>query len=300
LPEGRDVSIYLNKSSKVIVQGITGREGMYHANRMRAYGTNVVGGVTPGKGGQSVEQFDVFDTVSEARAKTGADTSVIFVPPPFAADAILESADAGIRLIICITEGIPVHDMLKVMSVIPPSARVIGPNCPGIITPGEALAGIMPGHVFSHGRVGLISRSGTLTYEIVDQLTRAGIGQSTCVGIGGDPIIGTVFVDCLHAFEKDDGTDAVVLVGEIGGTDEEDAAALISDRKITKPVVAFIGGRSAPEGKRMGHAGAIVSGGGGTAMAKIAAFESVNVPVAESPADIPALIAAAMRLPARV
>lgn len=294
------MSIYLKKKSTVIVQGITGREGLYHATRMRAYGTNVAGGVTPGKGGQTVEQFPVFDAVSEARAKTGADTSVIFVPPPFAADAILEAADAGIRLIICITEGIPVHDMLRVMSVLPPSARVIGPNCPGVITPGEALAGIMPGHVFSQGRVGLISRSGTLTYEIVDQMTRAGIGQSTCVGIGGDPIIGTVFVDCLEAFEKDDATEAVVLVGEIGGTDEEDAAAMIKARRFSKPVVAFIGGRSAPEGKRMGHAGAIISGSGGTAKAKIAAFESVNVPVAESPADIPALLARMLRLPARV
>ncbi|MBV8172125.1 MAG: succinate--CoA ligase subunit alpha [Candidatus Eremiobacteraeota bacterium] len=294
------MSIYLEKNSKVIVQGITGREGLYHANRMRTYGTNVVGGVTPGKGGQKADEFAVFDTVHGARASTGANTSVIFVPPPFAADAILESADAGIELIICITEGIPVHDMLKVMSVVPKSTRVIGPNCPGIITPGEALAGIMPGHVFSQGRVGLISRSGTLTYEIVDQLTRAGIGQSTCVGIGGDPIIGTVFVDCLHAFERDDKTDAVVLVGEIGGTDEEDAAALIRDKHVTKPVVAFIGGRSAPEGKRMGHAGAIVSGGGGTAKAKIAAFQAVNVPVADSPADIPELVSRSGRQPARV
>jgi len=294
------MSIYLNKRSTIIVQGITGREGLYHANRMRAYGTNVAGGVTPGKGGQVVERFPVFDTVSTARVQTGADTSVIFVPPPFGADAILEAADAGITLIICITEGIPVHDMLRVMSVLPNSTRVIGPNCPGVITPSEALAGIMPGHVFSAGRVGLISRSGTLTYEIVDQLTRAGIGQSTCVGIGGDPIIGTVFVDCLEAFEKDNGTDAVVLVGEIGGTDEEDAAEMIRLRKFSKPVVAFIGGRSAPEGKRMGHAGAIISGSGGTAAAKIAAFESVNVPVAESPAEIPALLSRALRLPARV
>jgi succinyl-CoA synthetase alpha subunit len=294
------LSIYLNKNSKIIVQGITGREGLYHANRMRTYGTKVVGGVTPGKGGQTVEQFPVFDAVSEARTKTGADTSVIFVPPPFAADAILEAADAGIGLIICITEGIPVHDMLRVMSVMPSTSRVIGPNCPGIVTPGEALAGIMPGHVFSNGSVGLISRSGTLTYAIVDQMTRAGIGQSTCVGIGGDPIIGTVFVDCLQAFEDDPATEAVVLVGEIGGTDEEDAAAMIKLKKFSKPVIAFIGGRSAPEGKRMGHAGAIISGSGGTAKAKIAAFESVNVPVAESPADIPALLAQALRHPARV
>ena len=274
----------------MIVQGITGREGLYHANRMRAYGTNLVGGVTPGKGGQTVDSFAVFDTVSEARAKTGANVSVIFVPPPFAADAILESADAGIALVICITEGIPVHDMLKVMAVVGSQTRVIGPNCPGVVTPGESLAGIMPGHVFSAGRVGLISRSGTLTYEIVDQLTRAGIGQSTCVGIGGDPIIGTVFVDCLRAFERDTATDAVVIVGEIGGTDEEDAAQLVADRTFTKPLVAFIGGRSAPKGKRMGHAGAIISGNTGTPESKIAAFASVNVPIADSPADIPGLV----------
>ncbi len=288
-----ELSIYLNKHSIVIVQGITGREGLYHANRMRAYGTQLAGGVTPGKGGQTVDTFPVFDSVAQARSKTGANTSVIFVPPPAAADAILEAADAGIALIICITEGIPVHDMLKVMAAMPPGVRVIGPNCPGVITPGESLAGIMPGHVFSAGRVGLISRSGTLTYEIVDQLTRAGVGQSTCVGIGGDPIIGTVFVDCLADFEADPATDAVVLVGEIGGTDEEDAAAMVAERKFTKRVIAFIGGRSAPEGKRMGHAGAIVSGGGGTAKAKIEAFRNVGVPVADSPADIPGLISGA-------
>ena len=282
--------IFLNKDSKVIVQGITGREGLYHATRMRAYGTNLVGGVTPGKGGQTVEEFPVFDSVSEARAKTGANVSVIFVPPPFAADAILEAADGGIELVICITEGIPVHDMLKAMAVIPPSTRVIGPNCPGVVTPGESLAGIMPGHVFSKGRVGLISRSGTLTYEIVDQLTRAGIGQSTCVGIGGDPIIGTVFVDCLLAFEEDAGTDAVVLVGEIGGTDEEDAAQLVADKRFNKPLVTFIGGRSAPKGKRMGHAGAIISGSMGTPESKVAAFMKIGAPVADSPADIPGLV----------
>ena len=282
--------IFLDKQSKVIVQGITGREGLYHAKRMRAYGTALVGGVTPGKGGQVVETFQVFDSVAEARGRTGANASVIFVPPPFAADAVLEAADAGIELVICITEGIPVHDMLKVMSVLPPSTRVIGPNCPGVVTPGQALAGIMPGHVFTPGRVGLISRSGTLTYEIVDQLTRAGIGQSTCVGIGGDPIIGTVFVDCLLAFEADAGTDAVVLVGEIGGTDEEDAAALVAGGRFTKPLVTFIGGRSAPKGKRMGHAGAIISGSMGTPESKVSAFRKIGAPVADSPADIPALV----------
>lgn len=284
------MSIYLDSDSIVIVQGITGREGLYHANRMRAYGTNVAGGVTPGKGGQTVDGFPVFDTVGEARAKTGANASVIFVPPPFAADAILESADAGFQLVICITEGIPVHDMLRVTSAAPKSMRLIGPNCPGVISPGKALAGIMPGHVFTPGNVGLISRSGTLTYEIVDQLTRAGIGQSTCVGIGGDPIIGTVFVECLADFQNDPQTEAVVLVGEIGGSDEEDAAQLIRDKRFTKPVVAFIGGRSAPEGKRMGHAGAIVSGSGGSAQAKIEAFQAARVPVADSPADIARLV----------
>ena len=284
------MSIYLDERSIVIVQGITGREGLYHANRMRAYGTRVAGGVTPGKGGQTVDRFPVFDTVAQARAKSGANASVIFVPPPFAADAILESADAGLELVICITEGIPVHDMLRVSSSLPKRTRLIGPNCPGVVSPGKALAGIMPGHVFAEGGVGLISRSGTLTYEIVDQLTRAGIGQSTCVGIGGDPIIGTVFVEALADFERDPQTKGVVLVGEIGGSDEEDAARLIDEKKFSKPVVAFIGGRSAPEGKRMGHAGAIVSGGGGTAKAKIEAFQNAGVPVADSPADIPRLI----------
>ena len=288
------MAIYLDENSIVIVQGITGREGLYHAKRMRAYGTKLAGGVTPGKGGQVIEDFPVFDTVSEARARTGANTSVIFVPPAFAADALLEACDAAIELIICITEGIPVHDMLKVMAVIPPQLRVIGPNCPGIMSPGKSLAGIMPGHVFKPGPVGLISRSGTLTYEIVDQLTRAGIGQSTCVGIGGDPIIGTVFTDCLAAFQNDPETEAVVLVGEIGGTDEEDAAQTVASGKFSKPVVAFVGGRSAPEGKRMGHAGAIISGGGGTAKAKIEAFRAAHVPVANSPADIPALVERAL------
>ncbi|MDQ6780282.1 MAG: succinate--CoA ligase subunit alpha [Candidatus Eremiobacteraeota bacterium] len=294
------MSIFLDRDSIAIVQGITGREGLFNAQRMRAYGTNVAGGVTPGKGGQSVDGFPVFDTVSEARAKTGATASIIFVPPLFAADAVLESADAGIELIVCITEGIPVHDTLKAVAALPPGTRLIGPNCPGLVTPGRSLVGIMPGHIFSEGRVGVVSRSGTLTYEIVDQLTRAGIGQSTCVGIGGDPIIGTVFVDCLAAFERDDRTQAVVLVGEIGGTDEEDAAHLIASGKFTKPVVAFIGGRSAPEGKRMGHAGAIVSGSSGTAHAKVEAFQKLGVPVADSPAQIPGLVSSRIAQPARV
>ncbi len=293
------MSIYLDRNSIVIVQGITGREGLYHAKRMRAYGTNVAGGVTPGKGGQSVDEFAVFDTVREAKSATKATTSIIFVPPPFAADAILEAADAGIELIVCITEGIPVHDMLKAVAALPSGARLIGPNCPGLVSPGQSLCGIMPGHVFSKGDVGMVSRSGTLTYEIVDQLTRAGIGQSTCVGIGGDPIIGTVFTDTLRAFEKDAETKAVVLVGEIGGSDEEDAAALIARREFSKPVVAFIGGRSAPEGKRMGHAGAIVSGTSGTAQAKVDAFKKLGVPVADSPAQIPDLVRSVLTQTAR-
>ena len=293
------MSIFLDRNSIVIVQGITGREGLYHAQRMRAYGTKVPGGVTPGKGGQASDGFAVFDTVREAKAKTGANVSVIFVPPPFAADAILEAADAGIGLVVCITEGIPVHDMLKAIAVLPPSVRLIGPNCPGLVSPGQALVGIMPGHIFAEGNVGVVSRSGTLTYEIVDLLTRAGIGQSTCVGIGGDPIIGTVFVDTLQAFERDSQTQAVVLVGEIGGTDEEDAARLIAGKRFTKPLVAFIGGRSAPEGKRMGHAGAIVSGSSGTAQAKVAAFEKLRVPVADSPARIPDLVRSVLKQPAR-
>jgi succinyl-CoA synthetase alpha subunit len=293
------LSIYLDRSSVVIVQGITGREGLYNANRMRAYGTNIAGGVTPGKGGQTVEGFPVFDTVSDAVERTGANVSIIFVPPPFAADAVLEAADAGIKLIACITEGIPVHDMLRAVAAISSDVRLIGPNCPGLVTPGQSLVGIMPGHVFMPGNVGLVSRSGTLTYEIVDQLTRAGIGQSTCVGIGGDPIIGTVFTDCLRAFQADPETHAVVIVGEIGGTDEEDAAAMIAQRGFTKPAVAFIGGRSAPEGKRMGHAGAIVSGSSGTAQAKVQAFEKVKVPVANSPADIPDLVRSVTREPAK-
>jgi succinyl-CoA synthetase alpha subunit len=288
------MSIYVDANSVVIVQGITGREGLYHAKRMKAYGTKLAGGVTPGKGGQTVDGFPVFDTVREAKSKTGADTSIIFVPPPFAADAILEAADAGIELIVCITEGIPVHDMLKCVAALPASVRLIGPNCPGLISPGQALVGIMPGHVFQPGEVGLVSRSGTLTYEIVDLLTRAGIGQSTCVGIGGDPIIGTVFTDCLRAFERDEQTKAVVIVGEIGGTDEEDAAKLIASGEFTKPAVVFIGGRSAPEGKRMGHAGAIVSGGTGTAQAKVDAFGAMKVPVADSPAQIPDLVGAVL------
>jgi succinyl-CoA synthetase alpha subunit len=284
------VSIYLDKNSKVIVQGITGREGAFHTQRMLAYGTQIVGGVTPGKGGTSVEGgVPVFNTMRDAVAATGASHSIIFVPPPFAADALYEAHDAGISLCVCITEGIPVHDMLRVTATTP-GMRIIGPNCPGLCSPGRSLLGIMPGHVFAAGRVGMISRSGTLTYEIVDLLTKAGLGQSTCVGIGGDPIIGTTFVDCLRAYSTDSETDAIVICGEIGGSDEEDAAAFIRDHLADKPVVAFIGGRSAPAGKRLGHAGAIISGTAGTPQSKVAAFGVAGVPVADRPSEIPRLV----------
>jgi succinyl-CoA synthetase alpha subunit len=284
------MAIFLDRNSRVIVQGITGREGLFHTQRMLAYGTNIVGGVTPGKGGAVIESGQpVFDTVADAVAATGATHTIIFVPPPFAADALYEAYDAGITLAVCITEGIPAHEMLKVVATTK-SMRIIGPNCPGLVSPGKALVGIMPGHVFAPGRVGMISRSGTLTYEIVDLLTKAGLGQSTCVGIGGDPIIGTTFVDCLRAFANDPETDAVVVCGEIGGSDEEDAAAFISEHLPDKPAVAFIGGRSAPKGKRLGHAGAIISGNFGTPESKLAAFASAGVPVADRPADIPALL----------
>ena len=286
------MSIYLDKNSKVIVQGITGAEGSYHTGRMLAYGTEIVGGVTPGKGGRTTEHgLPVFDTVKQAVDATGATLTCIFVPPPFAADALYEAYDAGIALAICITEGVPVHDMLQVVGTTP-GMRIIGPNCPGLISPGKASVGIMPGHVFKEGGVGLISRSGTLTYEVVDLLTRAGLGQSTCVGIGGDPIIGTTFVDCLREFANDPQTEAIVLCGEIGGSDEEDAAAFVAEHLPEKPVVAFIGGRNAPPGKSLGHAGAIISGKFGTPQSKIAAFQAAGVPVADRPSQIPALLAA--------
>ncbi len=286
------MSIYLDKNSKVIVQGITGAEGSYHTGRMLAYGTEIVGGVTPGKGGRTTEHgLPVFDTVKQAVDATGATLTCIFVPPPFAADALYEAYDAGLALAICITEGVPVHDMLQVVGTTP-GMRIIGPNCPGLISPGKASVGIMPGHVFKEGGVGLISRSGTLTYEVVDLLTRAGLGQSTCVGIGGDPIIGTTFVDCLREFANDPQTEAIVLCGEIGGSDEEDAAAFVAEHLPEKPVVAFIGGRNAPPGKSLGHAGAIISGKFGTPQSKIAAFQAAGVPVADRPSQIPALLAA--------
>ncbi len=285
------MSIFLDKNSKVIVQGITGAEGSYHTDRMHRYGTNLVGGVTPGKGGQTTPQgLPIFDTVREAVDATGATHSCLFVPPPFAADALYEANDAGIALAVCITEGVPVHDTLKVVGATP-GMRIIGPNCPGLASPGKALVGIMPGHVFKEGSVGVISRSGTLTYEVVDLLTRAGLGQSTCIGVGGDPIIGTTFVECLREFKNDRQTQAIVICGEIGGSDEEEAAAFVAEHMPERPVVAFIGGRNAAPGKSLGHAGAIISGGFGTAQSKIAAFEAAGVPVAERASEIPGLLA---------
>ncbi len=281
------MSILVGSETRVLVQGITGKEGSFHARQCMDYGTKVVAGVTPGKGGQKFEQVPVFNTVQAAREATGADASMIFVPPPFAADAILEAADADLPLVVCITEGIPTSDMMRVHDVLRERAttRLIGPNCPGIISPGQCKMGIMPAHIHQPGRVGVVSRSGTLTYEAVAQLTARGIGQSTCIGIGGDPIIGTSFTDALEAFVADDGTDAVVLIGEIGGDAEEKAAAFSREHP-EMPVVAFIAGRTAPPGKRMGHAGAIISGGHGTAAGKIAALREAGITVAESPADI--------------
>ncbi len=284
------MSIYLDKNSKVIVQGITGAEGSYHTGRMLDYGTNIVAGVTPGKGGQKSEHgLPVFNTVQDAVNATGATHTCIFVPPAGAADALFEAHDAGITFAVCITEGVPVHDVLKVVAATP-GMRIIGPNCPGLISPGKSSVGIMPGHVFKEGNVGVISRSGTLTYEVVDLLTRAGFGQSTAVGIGGDPIIGTTFVDCLREFKNDSQTEALVLCGEIGGSDEEDAAAFIKEHMRDMPIVAFIGGRNAPPGKSLGHAGAIISGKFGTPQSKIAAFQDAGVPVADRPSQIPGML----------
>jgi succinyl-CoA synthetase alpha subunit len=285
------MSIFLDKNSKVIVQGITGAEGSHHTERMLKYGTNIVGGVTPGKGGQTTSHgLPVFDTVRDAVDATGATLTCIFVPPPFAADALFEAYDAGMGTAVCITEGVPVNDVLKVVGTTS-GMRIIGPNCPGLISPGKASVGIMPGHIFREGNVGLMSRSGTLTYEVVDGLTRAGLGQSTCVGVGGDPIIGTTFVDCLREFANDPQTHAVVICGEIGGSDEEDAAAFVAEHMPQIPIVAFIGGRNAPPGKSLGHAGAIVSGTFGTAKSKIEAFEAAGIPVAERPSEVPGLLA---------
>ena len=282
----------IDGNARVVVQGITGRDGSFHTKQMIDYGTNVAAGVTPGKGGQKFEErVPIFDSVHAAVDATGANTSVIYVRAPFAADAICEASDAGVRLVVCITEGVPVRDMLKVIPFLRERrTRLVGPNCPGLIAPGcKAKVGILPTNIFTPGFVGVVSRSGTLTYEIVFELTRNGMGQSTCIGIGGDPIIGTNFIDALQMFQEDDETRAIALIGEIGGTDEEEAAAFIKE-KVTKPVVAFIAGQTAPPGKRMGHAGAIVSGGTGTAADKIAAFEAVGVPVANIPSDITPLL----------
>ena len=293
------MSILINKKTKVIVQGITGRDGSFHAEQMKKYGTNVVGGVTPGKGGTEVNGIPVFNSVADAVAKTKANTSVIYVPPSFAIDAVYEAVDAGISLIVCITEGVPANDMLKVYDYVRSrGARLIGPNCPGLISPGESKVGIMPGSIVKKGPVGVVSRSGTLTYEAIWALTCAGIGQTTCIGIGGDQIIGTNFIDTLELFEADPATKAVVMIGEIGGTDEEMAAEFVR-KKMTKPVVGFIAGRMAPPGKRMGHAGAIISGGSGTAKEKIEALNKAGIPVAVSPTEIPALIREKMQAAAR-
>lgn len=288
------MSIWVDSTTRVVVQGITGREGSFHAAQCRSYGTQVVAGVTPGKGGSRHDGLPVYNTVREAAAREGANASVIFVPPPFAADAILEAADAGLELVVCITEGIPARDMLQVCSVLRGrKTRLIGPNCPGIISPGQCKIGIMPGHIHRPGRVGCISRSGTLTYEAVDQLTSRGIGQSTCIGIGGDPLIGTGFIDVLEAFGKDPDTDAVVLIGEIGGSAEEEAAEYIKNH-FPKPVVGFIAGQTAPPGRRMGHAGAIVSQGKGTAAEKMETMRRCGVRVLESPARIGAAMEEAL------
>jgi succinyl-CoA synthetase alpha subunit len=291
------VSIFIDKSTKLVVQGITGRDGSFHAKQMIEYGTQVVAGVTPGKGGQTFEgTAPIFDTVHDAVQATGANTSVIYVPPMYAADAIMEAAAAGVQFIVCITEGVPVLDMTRVYPFVKEhGARLLGPNCPGLITPGESKVGIIPGRICAPGPVGVVSRSGTLTYEVVNALTKAGIGQSTCVGIGGDPINGTNFIDCLAAFEKDPNTKAVAMMGEIGGTDEQEAADFVKHH-MTKPVVGFIAGQTAPPGRRMGHAGAIISGSAGTAAEKIDAFKAAGMGVAQRPVDFVELIQARLAL----
>jgi succinyl-CoA synthetase alpha subunit len=290
------MSVLLDKNAKVICQGITGTAGLFHSKACREYGTKMVGGVTPGKGGTEIEGFKVFDTVAEAVAKTGANTTMIFVPALFAADAILEAAAGGIKLIVCITEGIPANDMAKVNKILKgyPDVRLIGPNCPGIITPGVAKVGIMPGYIHRPGKIGIVSRSGTLTYEAVWQVTQLGLGQSTCIGIGGDPIVGTTHIDAMRLLNEDKNTEAVIMIGEIGGSNEEEAALYVK-KYMTKPVAAFIAGTSAPPGKRMGHAGAIVSGGKGTAKEKIAALEAAGIVVAATPGEIGHALLEAMK-----
>jgi succinyl-CoA synthetase alpha subunit len=282
------MSVLIDKGTRLLVQGLTGREGTFHAKQAQAYGTTVVGGVTPGKGGSTYEGWPVFNTVQDAVAKTGANASVIFVPPPFAADAVMEAADAGIALVVCITEGIPVIDMMRAMTFLKtrPATRLIGPNCPGIISPGKAKAGIIPHNIVKEGRIGIVSKSGTLTYEAIHQLTRVGMGQTTCIGIGGDPLIGTTHIDALRLFGDDPDTEAVIMIGEIGGNAEEDAAAWITANKYKKPVVGFIAGQTAPPGRRMGHAGAIIAGGKGTAAEKMSALSAAGVTVVKSPADM--------------
>lgn len=290
------MSVFINKDTKLVVQGITGRDGSFHTKQMMEYGTKVVAGVTPGKGGQTFEStVPIYNTVADAVSATGANTAVIYVPPPFAADAIMEAADSGVQLVVCITEGVPVLDMTKVYPFVKErGVRLIGPNCPGLISPGESKVGIIPGRICTPGPVGVVSRSGTLTYEIVYQLTRAGIGQTSCVGIGGDPINGTNFIDCLAAFEADPHTKAVAMMGEIGGTDEQEAADFVKHH-MTKPVVGFIAGQTAPPGRRMGHAGAIISGSAGTAAEKIEAFEAAGMGVAKRPLDFVELIKARLK-----
>jgi succinyl-CoA synthetase alpha subunit len=289
------MAVLIDRNTRLMVQGITGREGTFHAKAAQAYGTNVVGGVTPGKGATTHEGWPVFNTVAEAVGKTGANATVIFVPPPGAADAVMEAADAGVALAVCITEGIPTLDRMRALTVVRASkTRLIGPNCPGLITAGQAKAGIIPGHICKEGRVGIVSKSGTLTYEAIHQLTRLGLGQTTCIGIGGDPLIGTSFIDALALFAADPATEAVVLIGEIGGSAEEEAAAYVKAH-FKKPVVGFIAGQTAPPGRRMGHAGAIIAGGKGTASEKMAALAAAGVHVVKSPSDIGGAVKTALR-----